>query len=215
MKAFKILILSFTLLSISSTNVFAWVYPANETNYPYINQPQGQVDQWNTYTKNCTSYVMWKINQAGLPFHNNPTGPNGSNTTMGNASTWDERAQSIGYTVNNTPSIGNPVNWEINSGGAGSAGHVAWVEQIHSDNSIFVSEWNWNWGDGKYNERTSPGGNHYIHLLSSNTGGSLTISNKTVLSGDTYTYNVSGGNSITVLPETKFHLGSNINLKSN
>ncbi len=214
MKALKILAFNFIILSLLTTSTFAFTYPDNETNYPYVDDEMGVVDQWSTYTKNCTSYVMWKINQAGLPFHNDPTGPNGSSTTMGNASTWDERAQTIGYTANSSPSVGNPVNWEINSGGAGSAGHVAWVEQVNSDNSIFISEWNWNWGDGKYNERTSTGGNNYIHLLNSNQG-SITISNKTVVSGQTYTYNVSNSNSITVLPETRFHLGSNINLKSN
>ncbi len=190
----------------------AFLYPNNDLNYPYRSSPQGQVDQWNTFTRNCTSYAMWKINQAGLSFNNNPTGPNGSSTTMGNASTWDERAASIGYTVNNTPSVGNPVNWEANSGGAGGAGHVAWVEQVHANNLVFISEWNWNWGDQKYNERNNTYGDHYIKLINSGSTSCSTITNTVVNSGQSLNCS---GNEIKVHPESFFYSGSTINLLAN
>lgn len=210
---YKLILISTILLLLPSTvNATDWVYPSNESDYPYATSARNVVDQWNTYTRNCTSYAMWKINQAGLAFNNNPTGPNGQSTTLGNAGSWDEHASDIGYTVNNTPTVGNPVNWEAGSGGAGSAGHVAWVEQINADNSVFISEWNWNYADGNYNERNNLSGDHYIQLLSSC---SSVISNKTVTSGQTFNCTQISGGSITILPETKFQVGSTVNLHIN
>lgn len=197
---------------ISRYYVSAWTYPSNATGYPYASSPEDQVDQWDTFTRNCTSYVMWKINQAGLTFNNNPTGPNGNSITMSNASYWDENASYIGYTVDNNPEVGNPVNWEANSGGALEAGHVAWVEQVHSNNTVFISEWNWNYGDGKYYERDGVTGDHYIHLIN---GCSSIISNKTVSSGETFSCSQPGGGQITVSPLTNFDNGSNVNLYIN
>lgn len=209
MKKFKLLILIALIFTTLSSHVYAWVYSNNVTGYPYANSIKDQVDQWNTYTRNCTSYAMWKINQSGLPFNNNPTGPNGRSITMSHAKYWDENASYIGYTVDNIPTVGNPVNWESNSGGAGDYGHVAWVEQVHTNNSVFISEWNWNWGDGNYNERDYIYGDHYLHLTN---GCSSVIKNKTVNSGVTFNCSQPSGGIITVSPETTFISGSNVRL---
>jgi surface antigen len=101
------------------------------------------------------------------------------------------------------------MNWEANSGGAGTAGHVAWVERINSNNTVFLSEWNWNYGDGLYNERDGYSGDHYLHILDSGSCSNLT--NKVVSSGQSLNCNSSN---MTVRPESHFQNGSNVNLKS-
>ncbi len=208
---FKILILVFFTVLIPN-KIYAWEYPSNSTGYPYADSPEDEVDQWNTYTRNCTSYVMWKINQAGVPFHNNPTGPNGLTSKMGNAENWDTAASYIGYSVSTTPSVGNPVNWDANNGGSGSAGHVAWVEKINTNGTVFISEWNYNYGDGNYNERGSASGDHYLQITSSCSSGSTTIQNMTVVSGQTFNCSVASNSSISILPDSTFQNGSSVNL---
>jgi len=170
---FLILLLILTVIPI--TKIFAWEYPNNANNYPYKDSEEDVIDQWNTYTRNCTSYVMWKINSAGKTFNNNPTGPNGNSVTMG------------------------------------SAGHVAWVEKINTNGTVFISEWNWNYGDGFYNERDGYSGDHYSHIINSGSSSCSTIQNRTVSSGQNLNC-ISG--TILVLPETLFSNGSNVNLKS-
>ncbi len=189
----------------------AWEYPSNDSGYPYRDSEEDLVDQWNTYTRNCTSYVMWKINQTGMSFNNNPTGPNGNSTTMGNAGNWDEHASNIGYTVDSNPGAGDVMNWEANSGGAGSAGHVAWVEKVNDNGTVFLSEWNWNYGDGLYSERNGYSGDHYLHIATTSVLNCTQIQNITINSGQNL--NCSSSN-VRVLPESLFSSGSSINLKS-
>lgn len=186
-----------------------WIYPKNQSEYPYLNSKKDVVDVWNTYTSNCTSYVMWKINKHGLNFNNNPIGPNGKSTIMGNAGTWDENAASIGYTVNKTPKVGIPVNWEADSLGSGPVGHVAWVEEIRSNNRLFISEWNWNYGDGKYNEREVVRGDNFIHLFGNC---SSAISGATISNGQSFICAQPAGVGIKVLPNSTFLSGSNVRL---
>lgn len=208
----KIISICFVLvILLPLPRIFAWEYPSNESGYPYKDSEEDLVDQWNTYTRNCTSYVMWKINQTGKSFNNNPTGPNGNTTTMGNAGSWDEHAADIGYTVDNTPNIGDAMNWEAYSGGAGSAGHVAWVEKVNPNGTVFLSEWNWNYGNGKYNERDGYRGDNYLHIVNSSSSSCTLIQNREIGSGQNLNCS---GNNIQVLPETVFSYGSNINLKS-
>lgn len=197
------------LLIIGSSKTYAFDYPENESGYPYRNWEIGLVDEWLTFTRNCTSYVMWKINQAGKPFHNNPTGPNGKTITIGDAGTYDEHAAYIGYRVDNIPSVGNPVNWDPYSQGASAWGHVAWVERINNDGSVYVSEWNWKYGE--YWERTARG-DHFLHIVDECGAGNITISNKTVLPDETYTCKTNNPNSITIMPATNFQSGSNVSL---
>jgi len=199
------------LISLTPLNVLAWEYPNNDSGYPYRDSTRDIVDNWNTFTRNCTSYAVWKIRQSLTNFTNNPTGPNGQTRTMGNALNWDDAASAIGYTVSSTPSIGNPVNWDAFTGGAYSAGHVAWVERINNNNTVFISEWNWNDADGNYNERDGITGGYYLYIASSN----IIIQNVTVQSGQTYNSSVSNNGTITVLPETTFQTGSIVNLSIN
>jgi surface antigen len=75
----------------------------------------------------CTWYVANKRAQAGRPVPSN----------LGNASTWDDRAAGAGLPVNKTPSVGAAVVTSQRG-----AGHVAYVERINADGSIWISEMN-------------------------------------------------------------------------
>lgn len=125
------------------------------TTYPYKNSIKGQVDKWGFYTRNCTSYSAYKVSQSVGNFHNTMTGPNGKSGTFSNANNWDNNAQNIGFTVTSSPSQGSIVVWEAYKGGAGSVGHVAYIEKVNTNGSINLSEYNWNYGDGNYNERSN------------------------------------------------------------
>jgi surface antigen len=75
----------------------------------------------------CTWYVASKRAQIGR------TIPGG----LGNASTWDDRAPAAGLTVNKRPAYGAAVVTSQRG-----AGHVAFVERVNDDGSIWVSEMN-------------------------------------------------------------------------
>jgi surface antigen len=79
---------------------------------------------------NCTSYVSFRLAQAGVaePWH-----------TMGNAGQWDDRGAGK-VPVDRVPAVGAVAQWE---GGTrysrGSSGHVAFVESI-TPTSIEITE---------------------------------------------------------------------------
>jgi N-acetylmuramoyl-L-alanine amidase len=75
----------------------------------------------------CTWYVANKRAEIGRPI------PGG----LGNASTWHIRAPSAGFLVNRTPAYGAAVVTSTRG-----AGHVAFVERVNEDGSIWVSEMN-------------------------------------------------------------------------
>lgn len=79
----------------------------------------------------CTWYVANRRAEIGRPLPSN----------LGNAATWDDRALGAGLSVNKIPSVGAAV---VTSQGTARnrAGHVAIVEQINADGSIWVSEMN-------------------------------------------------------------------------
>jgi surface antigen len=75
----------------------------------------------------CTWYVANRRAQAGNPVPGN----------LGNASTWDSRAAAMGLAVGKGPSVGAAVVTSYRG-----AGHVAFVEAINADGSIWISEMN-------------------------------------------------------------------------
>jgi surface antigen len=83
---------------------------------------------YNGYVRGfCTWYVANRRAQAGNPLPSN----------LGNASSWDNRAADMGMTVTKNPSVGAAV---VTS--QSGAGHVAYVEVVNSDGSIWISEMN-------------------------------------------------------------------------
>ncbi len=181
--------------------------------YPYPNATHCgcQVDDWDFFKRQCTSYVAWKVNESGIAFSNNMIGPNGQRGQFANAGNWDDNALNIGFEANATPEVGSIAVWDPRPGYPYymDVGHVAWVEQVSP--SLVISEYNFNYGDGNYNVRT-PGLNpdHYIHLNSSCGGQNIEINNKTVNGGQSF--NCSATSNLTVKPESHFQLNSNVRL---
>jgi surface antigen len=90
---------------------------------------------WNMYAGvNCTNYVAYRMIQAGGSVKR----PAQLKPGRGNAEYW---GGSFGY--NQTPMVGSIAWWKANVKGAGSAGHVAYVEQVVSPTQIVVSESNY------------------------------------------------------------------------
>ena len=90
---------------------------------------------WNMYSGiNCTNYVAYRMIRNG----GSPTRPPQLRPARGNAEYW---GPSFGY--NSTPMVGSIAWWKANVPGAGSAGHVAYVEQVVSATEIVISESNY------------------------------------------------------------------------
>jgi hypothetical protein len=85
---------------------------------------------WNMYAGiNCTNYVAYRMIQAG----GSATRPPQLKTGKGNATYW---GPSFGY--NATPMVGSIAWWKAGTNGGGSAGHVAYVEQVVSATEIVI-----------------------------------------------------------------------------
>lgn len=119
-----------------STNIFASLSGGNRYDF-------GQ----------CTYYVYNRRAALGMPVGG----------MWGNASSWASLARASGFLVNNRPGIGAVMQ---TANAAGGYGHVAVVESIGADGSLFVSEMNWR-GWNITSTRTIPadtvGSYNYIH----------------------------------------------------
>ncbi len=76
----------------------------------------------------CTWYAANRRTQIGRPIPAN----------LGDAWTWDDRAAAAGFTVNRSPSVGAVAV----TGSTRRPGHVAIVEAVNDDGSIWISEMN-------------------------------------------------------------------------
>lgn len=147
-------------------------YPAKYANSNYY---APIVDDWGMYSRQCVSYTAWKAYQAytlGLTTHNMPwwggdryVTINGQRVfTSGHAKYWPTSARAAGIPVGTTP--------RKNSVGvitSGQYGHVVWVEDVNSNGTINVSQYN-AWipaGWGHYSEvyNVSPSAyDYYIYF---------------------------------------------------
>ncbi len=89
----------------------------------------GQYDEWGYYFRNCTSYVAWKLSTLGVP----PEKIKG----LGNAKFWFDNAKKRGIPTGSTAAVG-----AVAVSTTGKYGHVAFVEAVHGDGTITVSEYN-------------------------------------------------------------------------
>lgn len=78
----------------------------------------------------CTWYAYNRRAQLGRPV----------GSFWGNASTWASYARGSGYMVNHSPAVGAVMQ---DSYSAGGYGHVAVVESVNGDGSIYISEMNY------------------------------------------------------------------------
>ena len=90
---------------------------------------------WRMYSgHNCTNYAAYRMVKSGLP---NVRPWSGS----GNAMYWGEYLPHI---TDPAPAVGAVAWWKANiKGASGSAGHVAYVEQVVSADEIIVSQDSW------------------------------------------------------------------------
>ena len=86
------------------------------------------------YFGQCTYYVFNRMAQVGTPI---------GHSMMGNAAEWPAYARSYGYSVSNSPSAGSAIVFQQGLAGADPTyGHVAFVEAVNADGSLYISEMN-------------------------------------------------------------------------
>ena len=96
----------------------------------------------------CTEFAYGRAMEKGLFQNNQGIGARIS----GHAGFWDDNvgASNWGRQVR----ANSIVVWDPNQGGAGSVGHVGFVERVNSDGSFTISEANWDRAEGRFNSRT-------------------------------------------------------------
>jgi hypothetical protein len=102
--------------------------PRSGDDYPYKNScnTAHDIDPWNFYKCECTSFVAWRINSVlGIKFTNQY-----KKQHWGNAELWDNAARASGVKINKTPKK-NAVAQTDKSGSG--LGHVAWVKSVSKD----------------------------------------------------------------------------------
>jgi surface antigen len=118
-----------------------------------INDPWGG----NYPNRECTSFVSWRLSSRN----------NFQTSALGNAQYWGSNAASRGFPVDMTPAIGAVAWFKPYVNGAGSVGHVAWVEGVNGNN-VTLEEYNAkvNPNDHQYDFRVITASNvsGYIHF---------------------------------------------------
>lgn len=121
---------------------------ATGDDYPWRLDRISRADAFGFTTRQCTSFVAWRLAQRGTWIH--------SRQGWGNARNWDEATRRLGHRVGRTPVVGAVAHWNgherspLYTGGprlsgtmtAGAYGHVAWVQHVHSDGSASVVHYN-------------------------------------------------------------------------
>jgi surface antigen len=112
---------------------------------------------WRMYSgHNCTNYAAYRMVHSGLATTRPWTG-------SGNASNWGHAQASR---TNSVPAVGAVAWWDAYVRPAGSAGHVAYVEQVLSADEIVVSQDSWG-GNFSWARITRTGGSWpsgFIHF---------------------------------------------------
>ncbi len=148
------------LTILASTPIFAQAVGSDD--FPYRGSV-GRLDPWGFYTGYCTSFVAWRLSQAGVTFRGATLrGPNGQTRFFGNAGDWDAAARSLGFPVDNRPAPGAVALWHGGEGGAWSTGHVAYVISVDGAGRALVEEYNWG-ARYRYGTRTTRAAT-YIHF---------------------------------------------------
>ena len=115
--------------------------PAQTSSYTYTTgggfpavDPSFRASLNGGYFGQCTYYVFNRMAQVGTPI---------GHSMMGNAAEWPSYARSYGYSVSNSPSAGSAIVFQQGLAGADPTyGHVAFVEAVNADGSLYISEMN-------------------------------------------------------------------------
>jgi surface antigen len=105
---------------------------------PATPSPTAETAGNNTFPKGQCTY--WGYEKRPDIYENSWTGDG-----FGwSARDWDDNARLTGgYVVDGQPRVGDIAVWEAGYRGAGQSGHVAYVEAVHEDGSIDISEMNY------------------------------------------------------------------------
>ncbi|WP_183100830.1 CHAP domain-containing protein [Nocardioides pelophilus] len=113
---------------------------------------------WRMYAgHNCTNYAAYRMIRAGMSTERPWDG-------SGMAYNWGHARSDI---TNGRPSVGAIAWWDRYDSGVGSSGHVAYVEQVVSDDEIVISEDSWS-GDFHWRRITRDSGRWptgFIHFV--------------------------------------------------
>ncbi|WP_345367388.1 CHAP domain-containing protein [Actinoallomurus liliacearum] len=97
--------------------------------YPWPAQDAWVADGHGYYEGECTSFAAWAVRSDGLHHAESPD-------WLGDAGQWDAP-------VDKTPRAGDVAQWKGGRNGAGTAGHVAYVEAVYDNGTIKIEEYNW------------------------------------------------------------------------
>ncbi|MBR4575932.1 MAG: InlB B-repeat-containing protein [Clostridia bacterium] len=159
-----VVVLAALLLCIAHSSALAYNtgddYPSKYKSRPL----DALVDDWNFYSRECTSFVAWCLNtRNGIPFTNQYAGA----SKWGNAGEWAGVARSLGYVVDGNPAVGAVAWW--------SSGHVGWVSEVNGT-SVTTEEYNWK-KDGAFHRRTQQAStiSGFIHIKDIQPTGALDV----------------------------------------
>ena len=123
------------------------------TEYPWANASyySQSPDSWGMYKRQCVSYAAWKIASSGrvMPYWGG----------RGNARNWDDNAKQAGIPIDTTPRVG-----DIAVQNSGYYGHVMFVEDVHADGTISISQYNADCAGHYSEDRINIQGLTFIHF---------------------------------------------------
>mgnify|MGYP000916476315 CR=1 FL=1 len=114
-------------------------YPSVWANAPL----DAYIDDWGLFTRECVSYVAWKVASTGryVPHFGG----------AGNANQWPSTTARYGIKQGSVPKVGAAAVSMV-----GKFGHVMYVESVNGDGTITISDYNRGW-DGLYRGPDAPG----------------------------------------------------------
>lgn len=126
--------------------------------YPYRTSSPDRADRWNFLTRECTSFIAWRLNHDnGVAFSNSYGG-----RQWGNAAHWAELARAEGIRVDNTPAPGSVAQFDPGVQGRHPYGHVAYVVKTDGNRAL-IEEYNHH--RFRYDQRWIPkDGINFIHF---------------------------------------------------
>lgn len=127
---------------VSTANAYPWA------SAPF---PNAMPDPWGMYKRQCVSYTAWKVASSGrhMPYWGG----------RGNAKLWDDNARRDGIPVDTSPRAG-----DVAISNAGAYGHAMYVEAVHNDGTITISQYNADWRGNYSQARRSAAGLSFIHF---------------------------------------------------